>query len=308
MKTPFPINPTLTGIALAYQNGAFVADRVLPRVPVGGQLYKWNKYTTEEKFTIPDTLTGRKGRVNEVEFTHTEAESSTKDYGLEDPIPMYDIEAAKNSQFNPLGHATEMLTELILLDREKRVANMVMDPANFGAGYKEALTGTDVWTDPASQPLVQLADAIESTMMRCNVLTINGNAALALRRNPSVVKAFNGTTGSDGLVPLEFIREVLELDEIIVGRGKYNAANKGQAMNLSKVWGNHALLSYRNPQARPQGGITFGWTAQWGGRISGDWEDKNIGLRGGRRVRVGESVDEKLVATDVAYLLQDIIA
>jgi len=307
MKTPFPINPTLTGIALAYQNGAFVADRVLPRVTVGGQLYKWNQYTTEERFTIPDTLTGRKGRVNEVEFTHSEKESSTKDYGLEDPIPMYDIEAARNSQFNPLGHATEMLTELILLDREKRVANMVMDPANFGAGYKEALTGTDVWTDPASQPLVQLADAIESTMMRCNVLTINGNAALALRRNPSVVKAFNGTTGSDGLVPLEFIREVLELDEIIVGRGKYNAANKGQAMNLNKVWGNHALLSYRNPQARPQGGITFGWTAQWGGRISGDWEDKNIGLRGGRRVRVGESVDEKLVATDVAYLLQDVI-
>jgi hypothetical protein len=275
MKIPFPINPTLTGIALAYQNGAFVADRVLPRVPVGGQLYKWNKYTTEEKFTIPDTLTGRKGRVNEVEFTHTEAESSTKDYGLEDPIPMYDIEAARNSQFNPLGHATEMLTELILLDREKRVADLVMNPASYGAGYKEALTGTDVWTDAASQP--------------------------------SVVKAFNGTTGSDGLVPLEFIRETLELDEIIVTRSKYNAASRGQEMNLSKLWGNHALLFYRNQQARPEGGVTFGWTAQWGGRIAGDWEDKNIGLRGGRRVRVGESVDEKLVATDVAYLLQNVI-
>lgn len=306
MKHPFPLNPTLTGIALAYQNEAFIADRVLPRVPVGGELYKWNEYTTEEKFTIPDTNAGRSGRVNEVEFSHQERESSVRDYGLEDPIPNADIQAAAGSNFNPLGHATEMLTELILLDREKRVADLVQNPANYAAAYKEAPTTTDKWDHADSKPLEQLADAIEVPMARPNVLLLNGVSALALRRNPSVVRAFNGSTGADGMVPLSFIRELLEIDEIIVGRGKHNAAKRGQEMSLAQLWGNHALLIHRNPQARPQGGITFGWTAQWGGRIAGDYEDRNIGLRGGRRVRVGESVDEKIVAADVAFLIQSV--
>lgn len=308
MKHPFPLNPTLTGIALAYQNEAFIADRVLPRVPVGGELYQWNEYTTEEKFTIPDTAAGRSGRVNEVEFTSQKRESSVRDYGLEDPIPNADIQAAAGTNFNPLGHATEMLTELILLDREKRVADLIQNPANYSAAHKEAPTSGDKWDHADSKPLIQLSDALEVPMARPNVLILNGVSSLALRRNPSVVRAFNGTTGADGMVPLEFIREVLELDEIIVGRGKYNAAKRGQDMNLNQLWGNHALLIHRNAQARPQGGITFGWTAQWGGRIAGDYEDRNIGLRGGRRVRVGESVDEKIVASDVAFLIQSVTA
>ena len=306
MKHPFPLNPTLTGIALAYQNEAFIADQVLPRVPVNGELYQWNEYTVEEKFTIPDTTAGRSGRVNEIEFTHQKRESSVRDYGLEDPIPNADIQAAQGGNFNPLGHATEMLTELILLDREKRVAKLVQDPSIYAASNKEAPTSTDKWDHADSKPLEQLADAIEVPMARPNVLLLNGVSALALRRNPSVVRAFNGSTGADGLVPLAFIRELLEIDQIIVGRGKYNAAKRGQNMDLAQLWGNHALLIHRNPQARPQGGITFGWTAQWGGRIASDWDDRNIGLRGGRRVRVGESVDEKIVAKDVAFLIQSV--
>ncbi|MDO6575684.1 hypothetical protein [Staphylococcus pasteuri_A] len=37
-------------------------------------------------------------------------------------------------------------------------------------------------------------------------------------------------------------------------------------------------------------------------------QDDNIGLRGGVRVRVGESVNEQIVCDDVAYFLENVVA
>ncbi|MDO6466805.1 hypothetical protein Q4498_01665 [Neptunomonas phycophila] len=309
-KTNFVVNPSLTAIAIAYTNAAFVADKVLPRLPVGGRQYKWKKYNTEERFTIPDTSVGRTGRPNEIEFGFTDMDGSVKDFGLEDPIPNEDILQAKNTiGFNPKGHATEMLSELVALGREKRVADLVFNPNTYGAGYKEVITGTDQWNDKANaKPIVQLLDALETPMVRPNVMTLGSNAALQLRQHPDVIKAYNGTLGDQGLVPLAYLRELLELEEIIVGRAKYNAASKGQEMNLSKLWGNHCSLIYRNRNARPQGGVTFGWTAAWEGRVAMTRQDDNIGLRGGVRVRVGESVNEQIVCDDVAYFLENVVA
>ncbi len=59
--------------------------------------------------------------------------------------------------------------------------------------------------------------------------------------------------------------------------------------------------------ADTRGGVTFGFTAEWGGRIAGQWEDKNIGLRGGQRVRVGESVKELIIASQAGYFIEDAV-
>ncbi|MTI11562.1 hypothetical protein, partial [Sansalvadorimonas verongulae] len=61
-NAPFVTNPVLTAIAIAYTNSEFIADRVLPRVGVGSREFKWTQYNKEDRFTIPETLVGRKGR------------------------------------------------------------------------------------------------------------------------------------------------------------------------------------------------------------------------------------------------------
>ncbi len=304
-NAPFTTDPVRTAIALAYRNMDFVADRIMPRVPVGMREFKWTKYNKEDAFTIPETGVGRKGRVNEVEFGGTEASSMVEDFGLEDPIPSDDIAAAANTGFDPMGNSTELLTDLILLDREQRVANIIHDKANYT--HKATLSGTDQWTDPASKPIVQLSDALEVPLMRPNVMTLSSAGALALRRNANIVKAYHGNTGDDGMVPMSFIQDLLELEEIIIGRARYNNANKGQAMTISQLWQPHCALTYRNKSAQPNKGLTFAITAEHGGRVSQSKEDGNIGLRGGVRVRVGESVKELVLAADVAYFFENVI-
>ena len=64
---PFVIQPHLTAIAIAYQNGRMIADAVLPRVPVPGSTFKYTVYDKRDTFTIPDTKVGRTSRPNEVD-------------------------------------------------------------------------------------------------------------------------------------------------------------------------------------------------------------------------------------------------
>jgi hypothetical protein len=305
-STPFKTDKTRTQIALAYMNEDFIADRILPRVPVASEEFKWTIYNKSDRFTVPNTVIDRKGSFNEVEFGGTEDTASTSDYGLQDTIPQKDIDAAKLVNFDPQGNAVELLMDLILLDREQRAAALCFTAANHL--NKETLTGTDQWSDPAAKPLVQLSDAMEVPFMRPNTLTISGLTALALVRNPSVVKAYNGTSGDEGMVPLSWIQTVLGLSEIIVARTKQNSAKPGQTENYTKVWGNHALLSYKNSSAMPNKGLTYGLTAQYGSRISMSKRDDDTGMRGAVIQRVGESVKELILSQDCAYFFENTIA
>ncbi len=128
VKRPFPVDPVITAIAIGYRNQAqdLIADQVLPRVPVLGERYKWTEYPVAERFTVPDTEVGRRGRVNRVEFSGVERTGGTQDYGLEDAIPISDITEAEGQRRRGLGLidpekiAAEGLTDLVLLDREVR--------------------------------------------------------------------------------------------------------------------------------------------------------------------------------------------
>ncbi|SFQ51199.1 phage capsid protein [Ectopseudomonas toyotomiensis] len=306
-KASFPIAPALTAIAIAYRNTRMIADDVLPRVPVGLQAFKYLKYDLREGFTVPSTLVGRKSAPNQVEFSGTEVTCSTEDYGLDAPVPQGDIENAA-ANYDPLGRAVELVSNLILLDREARCCGAVFSNASYAAGNRTTLSGSSQWSDAASNPIPVITDALDWVVMRPNIGVLGRRTSTWLRRHPKVVKAYNGTVGDEGMVPMAFLADLLELEAIYVGEARLNIARPGQAANLVRAWGPHASFIYRDRLADARSGTTFGFTAQWGGRICGSQFDGDIGLRGGERVRVGESVKELITAPDLGYFFENAVA
>ncbi len=199
-----------------------------------------------------------------------------------------------------MGRATEQTTNLIVLDREVRTSALVFNNSSYAAGNKTTLSGTNQWSDPASSPLPVITDALDSMIMRANIGIFGRRTATMLRRHPKIVKAYNGSLGDDGMVPLAFLQDLLELEQILVGEARINTAKPGQNPLLARAWGPHASFIYRDRLADSRNGTTFGFTAQWGDRIAGSIPDPDIGLRGGQRVRVGESVKELIAAKDLA--------
>ncbi len=306
---PFPTDPEMTAIAIAYHNKKLIADEVLPRTsPLGKKEFKYWKYEKKDAFTISESKIGRKSKVNEVETNATRETSSTEDYALAESIPYQDIDNAPEG-YDPRGRATEYLTSQIALGREKRVADSVFNAATYDADNKTTLSGDGQWSHVDSDPVKTILTAKEGMIMPGNILVLGSSVAFHIRQNKAVVKAFNGTLGDKGLVPLEWLREQLELDAIYVGQSRYNAANKGQAMDLQSLWGKHAALIYRDQLADVDRGTTFGLTAQYGERRAGTKpvEPGDMGLDGGERVMVGESVKELITAPDLGYFFKDAV-
>lgn len=315
---PFVIVPSLTAIAVAYTQRNLIADQVLPRVPVNTQEFRYSKYAQGEAFTSPETLVGRKGAPNQVEFGSTEVTDSTQDHALDAPVPNSDMikwQMAKAAgqgsarRADPQSRAASQVTSLVLTRREKRTADLVFNPASYGANNKITLSGTSQWSDYAnSNPQTAITAALDSMIMRPTIAVFGRLAWSALAAHPKMCMAVfkNGTTG--GNISRQQFADLFELEEVIVGDAFINLAAKGQAPNVVRLWGKHASFLHRNMQADTEFGITFGMTAQFGDRVAGVIEDADIGMNGGVRVRSGESVKEVVTANDLGYFVQNAIA
>lgn len=313
----FVVSPVLTAIAIGYSNPAqaLIADRILPRVPVGGEAFKWIEYPLAEGLTVPSTEVGRRGRVNRVEFSGAERDSSTKDYGLEDSVPNSDVKAAAAqreqglSSYDPVNRATAGLTNLVLLDRELRAAALVQDANNYAQRSRFALAGSAQFNDPNSDPIGVISEAIDSALVyRPNKATMGFSVWRKLRSHKKLINAVKGGLTQEGFITREQFAALFELQEVLIGESYINVSRKGQAVNLQRTWGNTISLNYIDPTARPEGGVTWGFTPQFGKRIAGTMQDSDVGLEGGVTIRIGEKLRELVVAKDAGAIIQNAVA
>jgi len=312
MPSPFPTDPQLTAIAVLVKNRQLIADLVLPRTaPLKKSEFKYQKYPIEQQFTVPDSKVGRRSRVNQVEFKGELVTDSTADFGLEHPLPFSDERDAPDNT-NVEGMTTEWLMNLVLLGREVRAANLVFKAASYG-GNSETVSAGDRFDDPTSDALGLVLDVLDRPIMRPNVVTFGQSEWRAFRTHPAIVKAVHGNSGDSGAVTREQVADLLELDKVLVGRSLVNIAKPGQAANLNPCWRGGVSFIYQDEAAAKIAGVveganvTFGFTAQTGERVAGAWDDRNIGLRGGRMVRSGETVKEVICAPALGFYLKDVI-
>jgi hypothetical protein len=317
---PFVIQPRLTAITLAYKNADMIADQVLPRVQVDSPDFKYTSYTKEDTFTIPDTKVGRVGKTNQIDYSASELTASVADFGLEEAVPYFDTAAAAAAiavqgvtPVDPEARATEQISDVLALAREQRVANLVFNAASYAGANQQTLAGTSQWSDftnGVSNPINDILTALDLMIVRANSLVLGQAVWTKLRQHPKVIQAIygSGSAQQSGVVSREQVAQLLELKQILVGQGFVNTAKKGQAGTFSRLWGKFASLLYINPLTSTTRDMSYGVTAQWGPRVSGTIEDKDIGLRGGTRVRVGESVKELVLANDTGYLFQAAVA
>lgn len=319
---PFVVDPVLTAVAIGYKNGSAmrIADQVLPRLPVSGEKFKYTVYPIAEAFNTPDARVGRRGAVKQLEFTGTETTSDVIDYGLDSPIPQSDIDVASSARaqgrtvFDPEARATEMLTETIENIRELRTAQLVFSLNSYAASRRVTLSGTSQLSDYVnSDPLGVLRTGMDATLVyRPNTVVLGREVWSKLSMHPKVVNAVKGNVTNSGMITIDQLRELLSGDgitQVLVGDAWTNTAKQGQTTTLARAWGKHMSLLYLNPLASvEQGGITFGFTAQYGDRIAGRIEDPDIGLQGGFRIRTGERVRELISAQDVGYFIQNAVA
>jgi hypothetical protein len=200
------------------------------------------------------------------------------------------------------------LTGLVNLAREIRTAAKVFNTASYAAGNQVTLAGASQFSDPASDAVATIGDALDVPIYRPNIAVFGQAAWTKTRRNRSLVQAIKGTDQGAGMISRQEFADFFELSAVYVGAGFVNTAKKGQAAITSRVWGKHLALIYRDRAAGPQAGVTFGFTARWGNKIAGSMSEPKRGLTGGELVRSGERVKEIVSAPDLGYYFQNVVA
>ncbi len=316
--TPYAQSAALTAISVMYRNAGLIADRVLPRVPVMLPTFEYTVFPTGLDFTVPDTKVGRLGKPNQLFPSSDKVPGAVMPYGLEVPVPRRDqrIAAAMAAAFpqaaatqNPMDMAAMLCTDVLLLDREIRAANLVFSLNTYLAGQRVTLSGNAQWSDYVnSNPINAITAAMDLMLVRPNIGVIGRQAFTVLSQHPKVVGAVLGNAGTSGVVTAAALAGVLGLQEIVIGDAWVNNARLGQAATQVRTWGKHMALLSINALGGPDGMPSFGWTAQFGERVGATIFDPDIGLYGADNVRIGEEVKEVIAAQPCGYFFQNCVA
>jgi len=300
----FQADASLTAIAIAYRNPDvdMIADDVLPRVPVGGRSFKWTEYPEAEMFSVPDTRIGLRSAPNQVELQGEQKDSGVLDYGIDIPLDNPTIGEAERAGYNPRNRATERAANIVLLDREIRVAATVTDAAAYHADQKASAVFSTFF-DASADPFESIDAMLDACWMKPNQLVFGHGAWRAFRKHPKAVQAVKGTTTASGRLTRQEVAEAFEVNRILVGSGRVNVARPGLAPSIARTWGNAICGQYVDRSVTPEtGGVTFGMTAVHGTRVAGT-KAVDMGLNGGVMVRAGESVRELVVARRAGFLI-----
>ncbi len=304
--TPFPVAPHHTAIALAYKPKGLIADAVLPRISsINKKEFTYNKYNLADGLTVPDTKVGRVSPPNQVAWGATQISALCEDFGLSEPVPQDDIDQARANGQDVEGRTVEMLTDLVLLDREVRVAKSASDPANFAHNY--TLSGADKFSSDDSKPIRLLSEILEEPIVRPNVIAMGAKTWARLKLHPAVVGAVYPSGNSNGVVTPEQFAALLDIEEVLVGRALINKAKKGQEIQIERAWGDFVACIYRNTLITATQGLTWGFTQPYKTREAGSLPDKSVGARGGVEVRVVESLAEVVCAPEVGLLIRSVL-
>jgi hypothetical protein len=321
-QAPFQYDPAATAIAIEYANDqeAYIADQVLPHIMVDREVYKYQETPIEQRFRNVETRVGRRSSPNQVEFRSREVQGSTRDHALDNPIPNKDVEQEPSSETVPLeDRGIEGVTELLLNDKESAAASVVFDAATYDGSLSETLSGTDRWSNGNnSTPIEDMKLAMDEMILPPNTLVLGKQTATYLQLHPNLSKAYNRNEGAENVVPLQFLADLLGLDQVLVGENRVltaqDQANAFGGSTPSRAWGPHAALLHITPNADPTGngnGIpTFGFTPVFQGAatedlMSGSIDDPDMGMRGGTRQRVGMSYNEEISASELGYYFEN---
>ncbi len=290
-----------------------VADRVLPMVRVGKESGIFFRYNKGDQARIPFTKRQLRSESRTVDWRVDTDTYQAEEYALNDLIDDREFQQA-DRPLDLQRDTIQNLQRLMVLDREKRVHDLVTDTAVVTKNT--TLTGTAQWRDAgasgaAATPLDDIEVGSESiradTGVRPNTAIFGIAAQLAFQKTTQVIDKMTTPGGNWGspTITVDQIRTLLApygITNVIIADMIENTGAFGAADSFADLWIDEVLLAFINPQPSLKSvslGYSF-FSRQWSVRRTrvekqhSDWFEPSY------------VADEKIVAADVAYLIEDV--
>lgn len=161
------IDPVLTNLALGYKQAEFIGERIMPvvftdkeglRVPVFGK-GSFVEYTTERAVGAASNII----TLDSPNYMPVVLEEHDLAAGV-------DYRERAESLYDERAKATRRVTRGIQLRQEIETAALVTSKATYQSGHSKDLSATKQWSDDASDPMEEIANAKETVRAACGVV------------------------------------------------------------------------------------------------------------------------------------------
>lgn len=301
------IDPVLSNHIRAYRNAEFVAQALFPRVPVpqrGGTTIEFGK----ESFRLQKTRRAPGAKTETYQLGYAGRQYGLYQERLKAMVPDEIADEAKKGPGIDLEKAAvETTWDKIMLGIEVEAAGIARDPASYASGHTLALSGTDKWTDSASDPQAQVKDAMATVRRRIgrrpNTMLLSASAFDAITAHPKVKDQFKYTSGKS--ITADMLKEYFGVRRLVVGEGIYLPETATDDTPATDIWGTDVILAYVPPAGRTYMEPSFAYTYQLRGTpaVEKGWYDRD------RKSWLYPVISEHqplVVGADAGFLLQTV--
>ncbi|HEY9279767.1 MAG TPA: major capsid protein [Eoetvoesiella sp.] len=253
------VDLVLTNIALGYTHPDRIGHVLFPVVEVlqrGGQVIEFGR----ESFLRYATRRAPGANTKRLRFGYQGRTFSLVQDALEGMVPREHLEDALEVPGIDLGvTAVNEIMDILSLSLEVEQAKIATDAANYKDSNKVTLSGTDQWSDPASDPALQIrecGDTIRGRIgARPNVLVLSSDGFNVLAEHPKIIERFKYTSSAS--VTTEMLARLFNVRRVAVGEAVY--MNEGDEQ-VQDVWGNDAVLAYVPERISSARAPSYGYT------------------------------------------------
>lgn len=297
-------NSVLSGVSVMFENDEMVADQVLPVVSVQKDSDVYYKYTRNWRLPKNSGKRAPGAEAAQVEWGLTTSTYTCEEYALKDFVTEKQRDNA-DTPLNPQVDTTEAVTKLVMLLREKRVADVVTNSSNYT--NNSSLGGTDQWSDSDdSDPIGDVRTAMNTVHKASgktpNVMVVGKEVHNKLLDHPDILDRIKYS--QRGVVNEDILAQVFDIDQYIVAKALYDSSEESASESLAYIWGKNVALLYVEPSPGLKK-VSFGYQFQSRGFRTRMWredETKNDWIE------VEEKRDEHIISGDCGYLYQTVVA
>jgi len=307
------LNFPLTTFAVGYRPGQFIADQVLPAIPVNDKAGTYYVFGKDNLNNEMDGPRAPKDPAVEVDYSLSSATYDIERYDFAELLPDSEKRNFAMGEDAAEEAVVQNIMDRLLLAKEARAAALLFSTSNIT--NNTTLSGTDQWSDynnsdPLSNIETGLGTTEDATAKPTNELSVTmGNAVWRkLKHHPNIVARYQYTSG--GGVTLAQFAELIGIkpENLHIGMAKYNTADEGQTAVLGNVWGKGFLVHYTEPVPRGLRTLTLGATITFAGENgtsvrswrsnnpAGDWHAAEM------------NYVQKVVAADAGYYIDAAVA
>lgn len=235
-------------IAFDYQNNGFIADKVMTLKSVNKASTKVSQFDTS-KLRVPNDQAATNSEASTIDEQLFTKDVTLKEYKLGKDVNPRDVRDADVPYMLSEARAIKVVTEQLMLAREKRIAAAVTLSTNYPTALYSAIASGSRWNETNGDPQGDAMTARSAVLTACgkspNAMAIDSITLNKMRVSPAFREAIKYTNG--GPISDEAIKAFFQVNELIVAECFEDTAIQGTTPAKAAIWSTFALLFVKNP-------------------------------------------------------------